>query len=708
MKTYCYDVEVFPNFFSVVFIDVDTDPKLIEAYEIADYTGNDTMKHRILKEYIKPYTFIICDVRNDLDLLIDFMTTHKLLVGFNNINYDDNILDAIIKYHRQFNKKLINKSTGDHFNKELYELSGDLIDYGTGWHYNQPKSKYYRKPYYSKDLQKLLYLDKLFVSLKQVAVQLRHYRIQDLPLPYNKPIDFADIYDILDYNVNDVIITYKLYHNQLDEINLRESITDLYGVNVRTESRSGTANRLMMYFYAKETGLDIKDFKNDRTDRRIIRYDEIISDKIEFISPELKDFLNNLKSKSIIVGAEQLKESVMFKNREYTFATGGLHSVDTCNIYKSSEKYTIRDADVRSFYPYIILNEGIYPEHLDKDIFLKILRMVTEERVKTKEYNKILSKSDEITDNVIKYRRLFDNKAEALKIVINATYGKLGDENSFLYDLKAMYQTTINGQLYLLMLIDMLAQIGVECISANTDGIICKVRPSEEKEYMNTCSHWEDKTDFNLEYTDYEKYVCYAVNDYMAIKKGYSESDKTDEDKKKYIKEKGLFVTTPQINKGYNKPIIAKALVHYFADGISVEDYIKSHTDIYDFCVSIKTGKDFIKEYHTLTEGDKIVYELQKNVRYYIANTIGVIMKRYATPKIDKRGVRREYIALHKGVNSIVFNDFKPYDNFEDYKINYAYYIKEAYDLLYKINNLDYSKMRKQSYGGLFKDLEDE
>jgi len=711
MQQEVFDVEVFPNLFTAVFIDVDTPKKFIEAYCKADYLGLTDIKRDILNNYIKPKIFVISKNISNLDLLAKHLSYHKTLIGYNSLHYDNKILDYIIQQASYVGNKFnrgYNRNTDNHITKDLYELSKTIIEYGeideTTFGYDKFKPpRYYKKPYFSKDLMRLLYLDKLRVSLKQVAVQLKWYRLEDLPLSPYEEVDEGDIHKIIDYNINDVLITYMLYHNQIDEVKLRESTSKFYNVNAYTESRSGTANKLMMKFYAERSGLDVKEFIDERTYRSTIHYDSIISSKIEFKSQHLQQFLRFLKSKILMVEAEKLSESVQFQNKVYNFGTGGLHSKDEPRIYESDDENLIVDADVGSFYPRIILNEKVFPRHLDGEIFLSILDMVTESRLEAKKLTKIFETNKEVSEE--DYARLhpvYKVKADALKIVINAIYGKLGDEHSFLYDLKAMYKVTINGQLYLLMLIDMLAEIGIECISANTDGIICKVPRNRYDKYLQACKEWEKKTDFNLEYTSYEKYVCYAVNDYMAIKEGYKDTNRTDEDKSKFIKEKGLFVTNTQIDKGYDKPIVAKGLKLHFADNIPIEDTIRNCKDIYDFCISVKVGSQFLKEYHIIRNKKYVVEELQKNIRYYITNSGGSIIKRYKTPKIDKRGQKREYIKLHKGVVSTIFNDYVHHKDMEKYDINYGYYISQTKNILYDVLNVNVNKQKNRSYGGLF------
>ena len=52
-----------------------------------------------------------------------------------------------------------------------------------------------------------------------------------------------------------------------------------------------------------------------------------------------------------------------------------------------------------------------------------------------------------------------DPKNYVFKIILNSTYGLTGDENSFLYDPKMTMDITINGQLSLSMLYEMLNKL---------------------------------------------------------------------------------------------------------------------------------------------------------------------------------------------------------------------------------------------------------
>lgn len=143
---------------------------------------------------------------------------------------------------------------------------------------------------------------------------------------------------------------------------------------------------------------------------------------------------------------------------------------------------------------------------------------------------------------------------------------------------------TLNGQLMILMLIEQVTNIGCKVISANTDGITVLMKKAQYEDFEKTCKMWSNLTSMELEYATYVKYARVAVNDYLAAKKGYLESPNN-------IKQKGLFITEPRLGKSAQHLIIPKALNAYFLYGTPIETTIYTSTDIFDFTMSEKTGK---------------------------------------------------------------------------------------------------------------------
>ena len=80
------------------------------------------------------------------------------------------------------------------------------------------------------------------------------------------------------------------------------------------------------------------------------------------IPPELKD-------RDIVIG-----------QAKYRLGIGGLHSQDECTSYYSNDTHSLRDVDVKSYYPSLILTMGMVPEQIGPD-FLTIYREAYTERL---------------------------------------------------------------------------------------------------------------------------------------------------------------------------------------------------------------------------------------------------------------------------------------------------------------------------------------
>ena len=685
MAGYIYDVECYSNFFCASFIEIKTKLEVIDNYCKADWKKDIDLKQSTLKE-LNIKTFIICNCDNyeinQVEELCKFVKDECIiLVGYNNRNYDDLMLDYLTIC------KFTNSQSSAYINNALYNLSSNIIGVDGITRWNSEIFKNYTSPYKSSDLIAMLFEKIARKSLKQVAINLKWYRIQDLPIASHEVIKKDKIDEIIDYNINDILITHRLYWKKLEEIDTRIKIGQIYGLDLINSNRSNIADKLMVKFYADETGLKPVQFKQLRTIRRLIKFQEIINPAISFNNDKLVNFLNKLKKTVLVIGSKdkhdkegwvnKFEEKLIFDNNVYTFATGGLHTQDRPGVLESTNDIIYRDADVTSYYPSIIAKLRISPAHLDKAVFLHIVEVEIKERVEAKHAG-------------------LKAKAEALKIVLNSgLFGKMGFEFGWLFDLKAMYEVTINGQLYLLKLIEMLSEVNVQVVSANTDGIVCKIHKHQLNDYERVCRNWCNWSKLELEFTDYIKYIRTTVNDYLALKNTgdviatsfFTDEDLdedrelTDEDLDKYIKKnsktKGDFIDDIQLDKGYPTPIIAKCLHNYFLRGIAIDDTLYNSRDIYDFCLSQKTGNVFINEYHTIKDGKLSIEILQKTIRYYVSRRGGVVIKKY-----KDSNKRISILAKH---NVTLLNDFIEYDDFSKYDIKYNYYKSRIMDIINKI-----------------------
>lgn len=600
-----YDVESFPNFACVTFCEDKTHKTLQFSFGMG---------------------------YNDLQKLQSFLDETMLLIGFNNLSYDN----AVLRYIQAWKR-----GGADLLCRNLFGLSGRLVNDNHRDDEDIMALRYPRNVFYnweSLDLLKVMAFDRKGISLKQVAVALGHEWIQDLPIPYNHHLSTQEEVDlVLRYNINDVVITEKLFYAIQPQLLLRENIGQIYGVNVMNASDSKMGNIILEHYYRTQFGANIRDLKTKRTKRRSVSLGDCIPSVIDFTSPDLITFKKKLAATVTVAPKFEFSEKIRFRGTEYSFMTGGIHSTEKGCRFDATPEMRIMSCDIGSMYPTCIVLNNIYPRHLGKE-FVDVLSTLTADRLAAKKTDKV--------------------KAEALKITVNGLFGKLNSDTFWLEDAQAMLRVTIAGQLYILMLVEMLEDVGIHCISANTDGIECQVPANQMQTYYDVCKKWEEKTGFMLEYAEYKHYIKRDVNNYIAITTSGE------------VKTKGIFVPKIDLSKGYAHPIVAKSLYQYFVNNVPVEKTILDEKDILQFCISKKSGGQFKMEYHKVSG----INQIQKTNRFFIATSGGTLQKR----NIEKNTLTGLYVGHYVEL----LNIHDPEKPIEEYPLNRYWYISEAKDII--------------------------
>jgi len=273
------------------------------------------------------------------------------------------------------------------------------------------------------------------------------------------------------------------------------------------------------------------------------------------------------------------QKKIKIGGSEYQMGIGGLHSCEKKRHVVCDDDHVLRDADVASYYPSIILQQGLIPENIGIG-FTKVYSNIYETRLAAK------ASGDKVT-------------ADSLKITLNGSFGKLGSRFSALYAPDLLIQTTITGQLSLLMLIEMLEDVGISVVSANTDGIVVHFHKSLQRTYEEVCWDWELRTSYELEFTDYRALYSRDVNSYIAIKPDGS------------IKGKGAFAD-PTLMKNPQFVIINDAIKAYLGSGTPIESTVMSCQDVTKFLMvrSVTGGAVWNDTY------------LGKAVRFYYSNAV--------------------------------------------------------------------------------------
>lgn len=614
-----YDIETLKSCFTYTGLNVDTKEKV---------------------------QYVLHKDRFELLELLAHLDTCKGHIGFNNLNFDYPIIHwlaknkyEVVDVNDEFCKinfisliykeaqRIIEEQNKQDFNTIVAIKQSEVLipqlDLFKVWHYNNKARS---------------------TSLKSLQVSMNYPNVMEMPISHTREdITLDEIPGILEYNLNDVLSTYEFYLKSTDKINLRKELKRQYNIPCTNWSDSKIGEQLILKLYCNHTGKDIWDTKKLRTFRKEIKANDILFDYIEFRSKEFKEVHQFFKDTVIQDTKGKISKALLFNKIPFDFGLGGIHACIEPGIYESDEDYVIKSCDVASLYPNLSIKNSLFPAHLGPD-FCQVYQSIIQKRLEAKKASNAVL-------------------ADGFKLSANSVYGKSNDVNSFLYDPKFTMSITINGQLLLAMLAEQLSNIsGSQILMVNTDGLEIKINRKYEWLYNNFCKEWEEKTNLTLEYLDYQKLIIGDINNYIGV------------DIKSKIKNKGRFEvqkvvgSEPAYHKDNSFKIIPYALQEYFVNGVPVEDTIKNHTNIYDFCGRQKFTRDSYGQIHYLDGIKEITEKQQKITRYYISTKGSTFVKYYHKGTTEM---------INKGYQVTIFNNFedKP---IQEYNINYSFYIKEC------------------------------
>jgi DNA polymerase elongation subunit (family B) len=567
------DTECYPNYFLIVLKSLDG--QLLEF------------------EYDHEISF-------DKTKLVNILS-RDLTIGFNSRFYDIPMIMRFIKEN--------DKPTND----QLKRLSDDLILSDNSFDIISNNFLWTPRKWNHIDIIRVLPSK---CSLKMYGARIHTRKLQDLPYDPAKMLTREEKNILKAYCINDVDITRDLYLQIHDELKLRWEIGKELGVDCRSKSDADIAE---IYFKNKFADSVIPKEKSIRFKYKPPHYLSYDNENINNILGEITSFeftdKTNLKKDVSFVGRE-----IKTKTNSFTIGIGGLHSKEESIVVYTNDDQFLIDVDVTSYYPSIIINNGIYPSNIGLE-FLELYKSMRDRRLQIKDKTSTPSKF--------------------YKIILNGTFGRLGYKKSILYDLEKMIQTTITGQLCLLMLIEELEKYGFEIISGNTDGLTVRGKIKNTDKFNEVLERWEFLTGFELEKTHYDRIYIRDVNNYLAIKSDGG------------IKTKG-FLSMNDLSRNAHLGIVKKAVKNYLTNEYPIENTIRNGLkEDYVLTKKTKFGAKFRGEY------------LGKVVRWY-----------YRTDG--------DYILNMKGHKVPDANGAYPIMNLDDemFNIDYARYYQETVKIL--------------------------
>ena len=584
--------------------------------------------------------FVCHKSKNDIEELVHFLKRNQNLnewhVSFNGLAFDSQITEHILR-----NQEQLLEQDGDTIARFIYRKAQETIERSNSGEFAlfSPKNLSIRQI----DVFKLNHWDNPAKrsSLKWIQYTMDWKNIIDMPIHHTTEIEKDQIPEIINYCINDVKSTKQIMHLSKEQINLRKVLTDEYDIDLFSASEPRISKELFLHFLNKSTGIKKWDLKQMRTQREQIIFKDIILPYVEFKTATFQNLLKKFQDIILWPGQTKggFKYSVQYKGVKTDYGLGGIHGARSSKVYNSTEDMIIMTSDVVSYYPNLAIRNGWAPAHLPKEEFCEQYEWFFEERKK-------IPKSDP--------------RNYVYKIILNSTYGLSNDENSFLYDPQFTMRITINGQLSLTMLYEMICEEipGAIPLMQNTDGLETMIPREYEAQYLEICKKWEKITSLELEHDKYSKIVLGDVNNYIAV----------NEDGKS--KCKGRFEYKDlALHKNKSFLVIPQAIHAYFVDGVKPEKFISENLNIFDFCGGVKIKGDWKFIEHKVELGDYSTTPLQHTIRYFISTKGSKIIKKNNT---DHREIQVE---AGRWLQTTLINYVeKP---FEEYDINYDYYLEK-------------------------------
>ena len=480
-----------------------------------------------------------------------FYDEHKndIWVGYNNINYDQYILKAILL---GMNPKTVNDQI--------------IIDGLKGWQISKEFSKIQMYNYDTVGTQR--------IGLKTLEGFMGNdIKETDVPFSLDRPLTDDEIAETVKYCTHDVEQTIEVFLKKQNDFKSMMRIVKEFNLGLAHIGDTG----------AKVTATVLGCIRNDYNDEfdvkilpciKIKKYKEVINWYKEQLDKKDPYIYNTFKCVDV-AGVPHI------------FAFGGLHGAPSQPIHR---KGAIFHVDVNNYYPSMLIAHNLVTRSATNDNYVKIYN--TRKALKMKQ----LSAKTKEEKNFYKAQQL------PYKQMLNALSGAMKDKFNPAYDPRNNNAMCINGQLMLLDLIEHLEAIdGFELIQSNTDGLIVKIPDTDSafNQLDDICYDWEkrmstDKCTIGLALDQISEIWQKDVNNYAWLELDGSIGER----KGAYVKELS--------DLDYDLPIINDALVNYMAKKIPVEVTINSCNELIKFQKLVKLSARYTYVEHN---GTKYTYK---------------------------------------------------------------------------------------------------
>lgn len=549
MSQVIYDIETYPNFFAAGFLHLHSD--YYADFECSEFRDDSAAMFDMLR----------------------LMAREQVeLIGFNNLGFDYPVIHHLIRCC--FNDRGEQIRFGVDVAKAAYEKAEMIIRAQERFGHQIWQADRFIPQI---DLYKVHHFDNVAksTSLKVLQFTMRADSVEDLPIAPGTRLSAEQAAATRSYMRHDIDETKRFAGFSADAIKFRRDLAAKLNGDVLNWSDVKIGSEFLIQRLGKKLCYHYVDDKREprQTPRHMIEVADIVFPYIKYERRECRDLLDRFKAQRINAASTKatINDSIELDGFGFYFGTGGVHGSVEKRAFHASADTLIIDADVTSLYPSIAIENRLAPEHLGEPFNreyanLKAMRMQTK-------------KGDPMNG--------------ALKLALNGTYGNSNNQWSPFYDPQYTMQTTINGQLLLLMLAERLLTLpGLQIIQINTDGVTCTVPAVQRYAYMQICKQWEAETRLTLEFADYASMFIRDVNAYIAVGTDGKIKRKGAYDFPTPDQPIGTAPSGPRAWHGDSSyMVVPKAADAALVRGVPVEVFIRDHRDPFDFMARYKTPR---------------------------------------------------------------------------------------------------------------------
>ena len=424
---------------------------------------------------------------------------------------------------------------------EIYMASQDLIEYGATKRGGGPPDDFI-----SYDIGNQFY------SLKQLEAFMGH-SIEESSIPFDYDGEFTEAQkeEVIKYCTHDVLETVEVLKRKIYDFMAQKSMIETFRLPMQDYWL--TKAQLTAKVLKCENGFSLAHQEWDNTILPCVKISKY---------PEVLTFYQDRENYK-----DGQKLDIEISGVPHTFGMGGIHGA----IKRYHKKGQLLHIDVTSYYPSIMIQHGLLTrQSKEPDLFTRIYN----KRVELKKAGKKLEQAP-------------------YKIILNSTFGITNQEYSKAYDPRRNHEVCINGQLMLLMLLEMLEGT-CELIQSNTDGIIVDCTGYDRDKVVQICHEWEKQTKMGLSFEEVSEIWQKDVNNYLI-----RFEDGKEEAKGAYVKfnselDNDMSIVNEAVREGLRKMSFQ-----------AITDYVKAHNkpeDLIRFQKIVKLSSKYSRVYYGFNE----------------------------------------------------------------------------------------------------------